>query len=307
MKPKTNHTTFGSIAVFVCVCFISITTSCSDADKHESEPKEEEVALSNKIALNAYSFNRPLRADSIDIFGMLNYCADLGFDGVDITGYYFPGYLDPPSDEYIYSVKKSAYELGLDICGTGVRNDFCNPDPEVRNQTRELIKNWILVAEKLGAPAVRILQGPKIPEDQSWDDMANWAAEVIRDCADFGKAHGVMLEIQNHNNFLKTAEDVHKLMKLVDHEWVGLMLDIGSYRTEDPYKDIAETIKYAISWQLKEDVFINGERTHVDLAKIKQIIAQSDYKGYLPIETLGEGDPYAKIEEFYGEVMQSLK
>ena len=306
MSSRINATRFGIIKGIVYLLTFSLVISCNSSREKVVEEKQE-VALSNKIALNAFSFNSLFKKDSIDIFEMMDYCAELGFDGVDITGYYFPTYPDPPSDEYIYSVKKRGFELGLDICGTGVRNDFCNPDPEVRERTKILIKNWILVAEKLGAPAVRIFQGNDIPEDHTWYEMAKWAAEVIIECADFGKEHGVMLEIQNHNNFLKTAEDVHKLMAMIDHEWVGLMLDVGSYRTADPYMDIAETIKYAISWQLKEDVFVSGERTPVDLKKIKNIILNSDYKGYLPIEILGSGDPYVKIKRFYGEVISTLK
>lgn len=267
----------------------------------------ENVVLKNKIGLNAFSFNRLLRADSIDIFDLLDYSADIGFDGVDITGYYFKGYPSPPSDDYIYSVKKRAYQLGLDICGTGVKNDFCNPDPNVRKQTIALTKEWILVAQKLGAPALRVFQGSDVSQDHSWDEMAVWMSNAIRECADFGKQHGVMIEVQNHNSFLKTAEDVHKIMAMIDHEWVGLMLDVGSYRTADPYKDIEETIQYAISWQLKEDVFVNGERRPVDLEKIKRIILNSDYKGYLPIETLGEGDPYIKVSRFYDDIIETFK
>ena len=291
------------------VTFIICTVlliACNNASEQlsDSVPK---IVLKNKIGLNAFSFNKLLRADSIDIFDLLDFSAETGFDGVDITGYYFKGYPNPPSDKYIYSVKKRAYELGLDICGTGVRNDFCNPDPEVRYKTIELTKKWILVAEKLGAPAIRVLQGSNISQDHSWDEMAVWVAEAIRECADFGEQHGVMIEVQNHNSFLKTAEDVHKIMEMIDHEWVGLMLDVGSFRTADPYKDIEETIKYAISWQLKENVFVNGERRAVDLEKIKQIILDSEYKGYLPIETLGEGDPYIKVASFYADIMKTLK
>jgi len=306
MNIINNQSRLGVIIALVCFCFFSFLNSCIQDEKKANELSQVHP-LRNKIALNAFSFNSLFRSDSINIFEMMEYCSKLGFDGVDITGYYFPTYPDPPSDEYIYRVKKRAFELGLDICGTGVRNDFCNPDPEVREQNIVLIKNWILVAEKLGAPALRIFQGEDISKDHTWDEMANWATEVITECAEFGKNHGVVLEIQNHNNFLKTAEDVHKLMAMIDHDWVGLMLDIGSYRTADPYKDIAETVKYAISWQLKEKMYFNEVETPVDLGRIKQIIANSDYKGYLPIETLGPGDPYTKIEQYYGEVMRTLK
>lgn len=285
--------------VIIAVIFVTVC-SCS----HSANNK---TSLNNKIALNAYSFNSLLKTDSMDLFDLLDYCSNLGFDGVDLTGYYFPGYPMAPSDEYIFSIKKRAFELGLDICGTGVRNDFCNPDSTIREQDKELIKNWILVAEKLGAPALRIFQGPPISEQHSWDQMAEWAAASIIECAEFAKNHGVMLEIQNHNNFLKTSEDVHKLMALVNHEWLGLMLDVGSYRTHNPYDDIAETLKYAISWQLKEDIYIDGIKTHIDLNRIKQIILNSDYKGYLPIESLAKGDPYVKVEEYYNEVIETLK
>jgi len=306
MHALNNQSRYGVIKSIVCISFFSFLHSCNTPEKKANEMRQVHP-LRNKIALNAYSFNSLFRKDSINILEMMEYCSKLGFDGVDITGYYFPTYPDPPSDEYIYSVKKRAFELGLDICGTGVRNDFCNPDPEVREQNIVLIKNWILVAEKLGAPALRIFQGEDISKDHTWDEMANWATEVIVECAEFGKNHGVVLEIQNHNNFLKTAEDVHKLMAMIDNDWVGLMLDIGSYRTADPYHDITETVKYAISWQLKEKVYFNQDETPVDLHRIRQIIANSDYKGYLPIETLGPGDPYLKIEQYYGEVMRTLK
>jgi len=184
------------LIAFASILLIGLS-SCSDSKSSSSSEVNKEPALQNKIAINAYSFNALLKTDSMDLFSFLDYCDELGVDGVDLTGYYFPGYPAPPSDEYIYSVKKRAFELGIDICGTGVRNDFCNPDPAMRQKDIALTKEWIIVAEKLGAPALRILQGNKISEEHSWEEMAEWAAEIIIECADFGKEHGVMLELQN--------------------------------------------------------------------------------------------------------------
>lgn len=45
-----------------------------------------------KSSLNGFSFNAPLMDGSMDIIDMLEFCAEVGFDGVDITGYYFKGY-----------------------------------------------------------------------------------------------------------------------------------------------------------------------------------------------------------------------
>jgi sugar phosphate isomerase/epimerase len=111
-----------------------------------------------------------------------------------------------------------------------------------------------------------------------------------------------MLALQNHNDFIKTAAETEKLLNLINHDWVGLMLDIGSYHTEDPYKDIAANSKYAITWQMKEKVFINESQVDTDYSKIIDIVRECGYKGYLPLETLGDGDPAAKVEALFKKV-----
>jgi len=255
-----------------------------------------------RLSLNAYSFDKPLRAGTFTISDMLDFCSETGFDGVDLTGYYFPGYPAVPTDDYIFSVKKKSFLLGLYINGTGVRNDFTWSDPQKRNEEKKLVKDWIVVAQKLGAPSIRIFSGNLSKESYTWKERAKWIADDIRECAEYGKEHGVMIALQNHNDFIRNASEVEELLKLVDSKWTGLMLDIGSYHTDDPYDDIARTSKYAISWQLKENVFINDKQVETDYSRIIDIVRQCKYKGYLPLETLGEGDPAVKIETLLKKV-----
>ena len=260
-----------------------------------------------KISLNAFSFNDLLLAKKITIDNVLDFCAKLGIEGVDFTGYYFPGYPEAPSDEYIYHVKKKAFRLGIDLGCTGVRNDFTWADPEKRKAEKKLVKDWIIVAQKLGAPGVRIFAGTLSKEEYPWEERARWIADDIRECADYGQKHGVMLAFQNHYDFAKTADEVERMIKLIDHEWVGLMLDVGSYHSPDPYKDIAATAKYAITWQMKEKVFVNDTQVESDYVKIIDIVKKCGYRGYLPLETLGAGDPYQKVEVLYNKVRKILE
>src|ERR1700761_8857048 len=117
-----------------------------------------------KISLNAFSFNNALLnkpgSKSMSLFELIDWCSANGFDAVDMTGYYFPTYPAVPDDAYINSVKRYAFLQGVDISGTGVRNDFTNPDPEKRAADVKLVKQWIDVAAKLGAPVIRIFSGP---------------------------------------------------------------------------------------------------------------------------------------------------
>ena len=259
-----------------------------------------------KTSLNAYSFNEPLRAKTMTLDDLLDYCAEHNFDGVDLTGYYFPGYPQVPSDEYIYHIKRKAHLLGVSISGTGIRNDFSNPDPNKRKEDIQLIKNWIEVAAKLGAPVLRIFSGEMIPKEFTWDQIAGWMVKDIRECVNYGQQHGVIIGIQNHDDFIKTADDVIKIIKMVNHEWFGLILDIGSYRKGDPYEQIKRTIPYAVNWQLKENMFVNGQQVKTDLNKVFKIIKDSGYRGFIPIETLGKGDPKEKVAVFLQEVRTVL-
>jgi sugar phosphate isomerase/epimerase len=259
-----------------------------------------------RIGLNAYSFDKPLRDGSMTIEALLEFCALTGFGSVDLTAYYFPEYPAVPSDKFLYNIKKKAFRLGIDLGCTGVKNDFTWADPAKRQEEKTLVKNWIVAAEKLGLPGVRIFAGTLSKENIPREDRERWIADDIRECADFAGEHGVMLALQNHNDFLKTSQDVDRMFGIINHEWVGLMLDIGSYHTPDPYKDIEANSKYAITWQMKEKVFISEKQVDTDYNKVIRIVKDCGFSGYLPLETLGEGDPYQKVEVLYNKVKAAL-
>jgi sugar phosphate isomerase/epimerase len=259
-----------------------------------------------RISLNAYSFNEPLTKKTMTLDDLLDFCAANDFDAVDLTGYYFPGYPEVPDDNYIYHLKQKAHRLGLDISGTGVRNDFTSPDKGRRKDDIRLVKKWIECAAKLGAPVIRIFAGPKIPEGYTWDEVTGWMVKDMKECAEYGSKYGVFVAMQNHNDFIKTAAQAQKIIELVDSDWFALVLDIGSYRTGDPYQQIEQTAKFAVNWQLKEMMFVDDREQKQDLQKVIGIIKSSGYRGYIPIETLGAGDPKVKVPLFLAEVRRAL-
>ncbi len=258
-----------------------------------------------KVSLNAFSFNDALLAGEMDVFELMQFCADTGFDAVDITGYYLKGYPVIPGDEYLFRVKRKALELGLEISGTGVRNDFTIADKDKRKQEVQLVKDWVHVAVKIGAPVIRIFAGNQ-KNDVPRDEVTKWMIEDIRECVEYGAKHGVVIGLQNHADFIQTAEQVNAIIEAVNSEWLGLILDTGSYRVNDAYLEIERSIKHAVNWQIKEKIFINGAEIDTDLDRIVRIIRSSNYNGYLPIETLGKGDPRVKVPLLYNKLKTAL-
>ncbi len=259
-----------------------------------------------KLSLNAYSFNDMLKSQAISIEALIDFCAQTGFEGIDLTGYYFPGYPNVPSDEFLFRIKRKAHLSGLSISGTGIKNDFAQLDPEKRKKDIQLVKDWIVVASKLGAPVIRIFSGVDIPKGYSWEAIATWMAKDIQECVDFGQTHGVIVALQNHNDFIKNSQQVKDLFKMVNRDWFGLVLDIGSYQQGDPFPQIQETIPLAVNWQLKEDMYLDGKAVKTDVAKVLKMILASNYRGFIPIETLGKGDPKQKVALFIKEIKEAL-
>jgi sugar phosphate isomerase/epimerase len=265
-----------------------------------------ETANGLKTSLNAFSFNTPLSDGTMTISDLLDFCAVSGFEGVDITGYYFKGYPQVPSDEYLFQIKRKAFRLGIEISGTGVRNDFTIADKTKREQEVALVKNWIEVAAKIGAPVIRIFAGNQKNEGITREQVTEWMLKDIQTCVEYGKQHGIITGLQNHNDFIQTAGQVIQIIEAINSEWLGLILDTGSYRVPDPYEEIARSVKYTVNWQIKENVFINGAEKETDMDKLLGIIKSSGYKGYLPIETLGEGDPKIKVTTLLAKLQKAM-
>ena len=298
MKNQLVKRTSLIFIVFASIVIGSFTTTTSLAQTFENGRYQSHI----KLALNAFSFNDVLMAKgtpekpAFTLFDLLDWCAAQNIEALDITAYYIPTYPEVPSDEYIYELKRKAFSLGIDISGTGIRNNFASPDPAVRAADVERAKKWILVAEKLGAPVIRLFAG-EIPKgyENKWDEVAVWMIECFKECAAFGEQHGVIIGIQNHGDMLQTADQCIKVVKAVNSKWAGIILDTGNFKVADPYADIEAVIPYTVNWQMKESVLGNTSEVKTDFIRLMKIIKKSGYRGYVPVETLklvGKVKPY---------------
>lgn len=260
-----------------------------------------------KISLNAYSFNKQLVDKKTDLEALIDFCAREGFDAIDMTGYYFPAYPEVPSDEYIYRLKNKAHRMGVAISGTGVRNEFGDPDPAKRAADVVLVKKWIEVAAKLGAPVIRIFTAKTQTAGFTWQQQEAWIVDDIKSCVAHAEKFGVIVAVQNHNDFIKTADQAISIIQKVNSKWFGLVLDTGSFVTNEPYSEIEKTTQYAVNWQVKEKLNYKGNTTDMDLDKLCRIICRSSYRGYLPIETLSPGDSFQIVPPFLKLVRSALE
>lgn len=294
-----------------------------------------------KIGLNFYSFSHNLNswvsgaADGalpMDTMDVIRFAKQAGFDAVDITAYYIPGYhnLTMPTkpDEEIYayaqSVKELCSELGIDISGTGIKNDFADPNDARRALDVQRAKYWIDVASTMGAPVIRLFTG-EIPQDIAelgWESIAKERiVPALRECAEYAADKGVVIGMQNHGDMASTADQVIRLLNWVDHPNIGLVNDTGFFKVfqapngigYDWYSDIEAVLPYTVNFQVKKKSAGANTDVFIDLEELFTRIRYSKYRGYIPIETLwvaGEAGhpktlsepPYEQVRDFLNKV-----
>lgn len=259
-----------------------------------------------KISLNAYSFNDMLMKKKISKEELVEFCANTGFDSIDMTGYYFSSYPNTPGNEEIFHFKRKCHEWGIGISGTGVRNEFSYSEANALEKEIDLVRRWIEVAAKMGAPVLRVFTAKQYVTGEERKKVREHIVYALDKCLHSAAEHGVILGIQNHNDFLRTAQECHELIGTFNSNWLGLVVDTGNFIAPNPYDEIKKVLPLAVNWQVKEKLLVNGVQTPMDLTKLCEIIRNSKYKGNIPIETLGLNDPINQVPIFLKKVTLAL-
>lgn len=300
-----------------------------------------------KLSLNLYTFNMNINAwmnnsssaPHLSTLDAIRWAAKAGFDAVDVTCYYIPGYsntaMPTKSEEeilaYARQIKKQCKKLGIEISGTGLQNNFADPSQSRREMDVERIKFWIKVAAEMGAPVIRIFAGPP-PADirrEGWEKIAcERMVPHIQEVARWAAEHypQVRIGLQNHGGMLSTANQVIQVLKWIDCENVGIINDTGFYRdflstdarAYDWYRDIALVLPYSNNFQIKKKPAGAETEELMDLKRLLWDIRKSPYRGYLPIELLWVGKdegypgkletpPYEETLLFLKQLKQAIK
>jgi sugar phosphate isomerase/epimerase len=258
-----------------------------------------------KFSLAAYSYRDLLTAKpakfTLDDF--IGDCAKMGLDGTELTSYYFP---PDPSGEYLRHLKQLCFQLGLDVSGTAVGNDFCHPPGKQRDAEIRDVKRWVDHAQTLGAPVIRIFSGH--PHGTSEQEAHRLAVEAIEECCQYSGERGVFLALENHGGLTTTADGLLALVKDVQSPWFGVNLDTGNFNTADPYADLARLAPYALNVQVKVSIHpAGGQRGHADFRRLAQIVADAGYRGYIVLEFEENEDPREACPRYVDEMRAAFK
>jgi sugar phosphate isomerase/epimerase len=247
-----------------------------------------------RVSLVAYSFrdlfNARDPAKKMDLFRYIDVAAEQGFDGVEITQYYFPKEV---TDEYLISLRRHCFLRGVSVSGSGIGNNFALPKGEKLDEQIRDVKRRVEYAQILGAPFVRVFSGG-LRNGATLNEMEARSSVVsaLEDCADYAGKKGVFLGLENDGGLTTNVEGTLALIKAVNSKWLGSNLDTGNFTaTDDVYGDLAKLAPYAINVHFKSEIRPRGKSQPMDIPRILSMLQAVNYQGFLGIEFEATEDP----------------
>ena len=111
------------------------------------------------------------------------------------------------------AVRKQFDDSPVKIGGLGTTCEFHSPDPAVLRKNVDETKAWVLLAQALGAPSVKVRPNgiPKnVPEERTLEQIGKALAE----CGTFARDHGVVIQLEVHGD---ESSRVPRIRKIFDY------------------------------------------------------------------------------------------
>jgi len=250
-----------------------------------------------KLAMSSWSHHGAIKSGEMSQGDWIAFCALLRLDAVELLDLHFPS----TDNSCLDDIRRVCSERGLEIACVAVSNDFGLPVKKARGEMERLVRKWIGLCVRLGAPLLRVFAGLPgahkkglhlVEKFRLWDEMC----ERLNRLATEGKKAGVTLAIENHNGngFTKTVDDLFSILDAAPD--LGVCLDTGDYLVGaadvNGYAALERAAPKAVHVHAKlYDLDDEGRDSKQDWRRILDILTAAGFKGALSIEYEGAEDP----------------
>ena len=265
------------------------------------------------LSMTAYSLKPHMKwwwgkvkdGNQLDMLGFLDYCAELGLDGAELTSYFFE---EPVTTARLNQIKRRAHLQGLEITGAAMSNNFGHPpDSDITAGEMRYFRKWIDHSADLGAPVCRIFASKKTPDGATDEEVLANVIANLEAALTYAEKRGVILGLENHD-FVKNIDYLMKVLDAFNTPWLGVTWDSANlYPTPDPYAELARIAPYAVTAQVKIMTRVNGEEVQADYAKLIRVLTKANFSGHVVLEYEENEDPYTAIPKFAADVRAAIK
>lgn len=214
-----------------------------------------------KIGVSSYSFAKHIGSTDCTYIDICNLAKEFGFDGIEFVDLDFHGFpLKGDMMSCAKEIREHCEKIGLEICAYTVGGDFLKQDIDAEV---ERLFRCVDVAEALGAKVMRHDVCYALPTDRrfTWQDAIEVMTPHIRRVTEYAKAKGIRTCTENHGYIFQSPERVEALMRAVNNENYGWLIDMGNFlcADADPLHATVTAVPYAFHVHAKDFLFKSAD------------------------------------------------
>lgn len=205
-----------------------------------------------KFAVSSYSFSQYIKQGKLTHFDCIAKAKEMGFDAIEFTDDVF-GDCDK---EIAKKFRAEADRVGIEISNVAIWANLLS-DTSV-----ETLKNWVDIAEILGAPFIRhdVARSTGLKHYIGYDNVLGQLADACREVTEYAASKGIKTTTENHGFFSQESFRLEKLINAVAHDNFGQLIDLGNFlcADEDPATAVGRCARYAFYVHAKDFIVKDG-------------------------------------------------
>ena len=230
---------------------------------------------------------------------VLDYCAQVGYDGVEIAPFTLAEDIRDLAPEAVTEIRRAAEQAGIEILGlhwllaSPKGLSINGPDEAVREDTRDLMFALVALCRELGG-SIMVFGSPGQRSLTEGDTRkALWArsVEMFRACGEEAARNGVTLALEplttKETDFLNTKDEAVRLIEEIGCPAVRLHLDVKAMvgQEDRPPETIIRESAAHLAHVHANDANLRGPGFgDVDFRPLAAALKEIGYDGYVSVE-----------------------
>lgn len=233
-----------------------------------------------KIGCISWSHRNEFGDGKLDLFKWIEHCkGDCKLDGIELWNNSF----ESTEMEYLAALNRKSRELQIPIYGVASKCVFGDFSSKFIEESKSTLNKWLDITNSLNAPLLRIsIAGDDLRNPEHQTIVFKTLASVLKE----NRYPKIRVGIENQEpGVVQNSADVIKMRKESDN-LLWLILDNGSFiNKSDSYDFLKENIGVSAVVHTKFfDINKDGSDNVLDYNRIRNIIIESGYDGFLSIE-----------------------
>ncbi len=233
-------------------------------------------------------------AETWDVPTIIKNCEAAGFQGVELRTGHKHGVEVSLSKAERAEVKKRFADSKVELMGLGSAFDFHTPDQQKLRKDIDATKEYILLAQDVGATGVKVRPNG-LPKEVPVEKTLEQIGRSLRELGDFGKERGRVIRLEVHGTGTSLLPNIKRILDFADHPNVGACWNSNPTDLDGAGFDANfDLVKGRIVSVHLRDIYLED----YPFRKLFARLNESNYSGYCLAEIPPSADPVRVMRYF---------